>query len=335
MNNQFITEEGKRFVTDLPTASNITRVRAFITETLKGRYDLSLEERREFVGQLGEFCPMPDDLHVTETTLGEVKTWILTPALITKIHNSKEAVILYIHGGAFVSGSIKSHGGLAGRIAKAANAPVYFIEYKLAPEYPFPAGLYDVTSAYRSLINKYGSSKQIGLCGDSAGGNLLLSALRIFNEEADPMPGACAALSPTVDLTCSLSSFERNSSHDVFITRQGLQEDIEQYLAAHDAKDPLASPLYGAPINYPPLLIQVGGDEVLLDDAREFTNRAAEAGGTVKLEIYERMIHGWHFFIKTHYDARLAIENVGRFFSDYLRRSVLMEEASKAEVLHK
>ncbi len=222
-------------------------------------------------------------------------------------------VVLYLHGGGYVIGSPRSHRHLAAAIAGAAGASALLLDYRLAPEHPFPAAVEDATSAYRWLLDQAIAPERIVIAGDSAGGGLTVATLLALREARVPLPAGGVCISPWVDLTCSGASYDTKAAADPIVRRSGVEEMARAYLGATPPRTPLASPLFADLRGLPPLLIHVGSDEVLLDDAVQLAERAKAAGVHATLEIYDRMIHVWHWFLPMLDEARTAVEAIGRF----------------------
>ena len=180
-----------------------------------------------------------------------------------------KAILLYLHGGGFVFGSLRTHGMLIGALARAARARTLAIEYRLAPEHPAPAALEDAVAAYRHLLAEGTSPGRIVIGGDSAGGNLVLITLLALRDAGDPLPAAGVAISPWVDLGCSGRSFETNAAFD-FVGAVHCRLAATDYLAGMDPRHPEISPLYADLAGLPPLLVHAGAAEVLVDQVREF-----------------------------------------------------------------
>jgi len=292
----------------------------FLHSSMEARYELSLADRRERLERVRDLCPLREDVSVTSTLVDGITTWVLTPPNVDK---AAPRSILYLHGGAFLSGSFVSHGGLACEIAVASSAVVFFPEYRLAPEHPFPAAFDDVLTVYNSLMGEgvttgVVSADRLGICGDSAGATLLVALVQYLEDEGRKKPAACVAISPALDLSCSSPSYERNADKDIFLSREPLLEDLALYTNGHDLRDPRISPLFGNHENFPPVLLQVGASEICLDDSRIFADRIIESGGTARLEVYARVQHVWHLFAKMVPQSRIAISSIGNFFDSYL-----------------
>lgn len=223
-----------------------------------------------------------------------------------------ERVILYLHGGGYVSGSSSSHRAVIGYLAHHAAARAFALNYRLAPEYPFPAALEDAWSAYWWLLCQGIAPQQIFLAGDSAGGGLAVALLLALRDAGMPMPAGAAGLSPWFDLALTGATLDKNRTTD-YLNGAVLATAAQMYLGEHDCRDPLASPLYADLHGLPPLLIQVGDAEMLLDDSRRFVQRVRAAGGDIELEVWPGMVHVWHFTYQIEPQARRAVESAGRF----------------------
>ena len=231
---------------------------------------------------------------------------------------SRKALI-YLHGGAFVAGSPASHRHLAAKIAVESGLNTFLIDYRLAPEFPYPAAVDDAVTAYRYVLEEGHQPADIVLAGDSAGGGLCFMLMLRLKEEGLPLPAGSALLSPWVDLSCSSSSFDTNAENDPIITRKGMKHAASTFLAGRiEPTSPLVSPLFGDLAGLPPLLIQVGSQEALLDDSIQLASRALQAGVEVALEITDEVVHVWHLFWCMLPEARESINKLARF----LRRSV-------------
>lgn len=226
--------------------------------------------------------------------------------------------ILYLHGGGFVSGSPRTHRGIAGRLARAVGARVVVPDYRLAPEHPFPAGLDDAAAVYRALIATGTPPEKLAVVGDSAGGNLVFALLLKLKQEGAPMPAAAVGLSPFVDLTGSGDSLRENALRDPLLHVSGFPTVVSAYAPGHDTRDPLLSPLFGDLSGLPPCLIQCGSDEILLDDAVRLQRALEKAGVHAQLEVWTQMPHVWQAFARLIPEARSALTRVAGFLSDRL-----------------
>lgn len=230
--------------------------------------------------------------------------------------------ILYFHGGAYVVGSAQAYRRFGGQIAARAKAPVFVAEYRLAPEYPFPAAVEDAEAAYRGLAGV--GIHRIALAGDSAGGALaLVTAARMAEAARDgatPVPVATRVMSPWTDLALTGDSIETRAKHDPLLSRRVLRDAVRLYLGPADAKDPRASPLYGDAAGLPPVLLHVGEDEILLDDARRFTDLAARSGAAAELHVWRGMVHVFPANLALLHAAREALDITGEFLHSHIGR---------------
>ena len=225
-------------------------------------------------------------------------------------------VILYVHGGGYVMGSAGSHRDMTGRLSQAAGARVLSLNYRLAPEHPFPAPVDDSVAAYRWLLGQGIQASNIAIAGDSAGGGLALAALIAIRDAGEPMPAAGIGISPWVDMEGTGESMTTRAAVDPVVQKEGLLNMAQLYLGGADPKDPLAAPLHANLAGLPPLLIQVGDAETLLDDATRITERAQKADVNVTLKIWDEMPHVWHLFAPILPEGQQAIEEIGTFFKE-------------------
>jgi acetyl esterase/lipase len=227
-------------------------------------------------------------------------------------------VLLYLHGGGYVFGSSATHLELVARLARAAGMAAMAVDYRLAPDHPFPAAADDVLAAYQALLASGVPPGRIVLAGESAGGGLVLSVLVTARDRGVPLPAAAALLSPWVDLTLASPTIDRNAPRD-FASRPLAQAWADAYLAGADPREPRASPLHAALHGLPPLLVQVGAHEMLLGEAEALAARVRDAGGPVTLDVFPAQFHGWHFFGAVLSEARRALTQAGRFLAPGIR----------------
>jgi phosphinothricin tripeptide acetyl hydrolase len=269
---------------------------------------LTTAERRAQYERAEKVFPTPSDVKVERVNASVAPAeWLRPPSA------EPGRVVLYLHGGGYVIGSPRSHRHLAAAIAGAAGASALLLDYRLAPEHPFPAAVEDATAAYRWLLDQAIAPERIVIAGDSAGGGLTVATLLALREARVPLPAGGVCISPWVDLTCSGASYRTMAEADPIVRRAGVEEMAQAYLGTTSPRTPLASPLFADLRGLPPLLIHVGSDEVLLDDAVQLAERAKAAGVDVTLDIYERMIHVWHWFLPMLDEAQTAVEAIGRF----------------------
>lgn len=229
------------------------------------------------------------------------------------------AAILYFHGGGYCLGSLNTHRRLARSLAQAAGVAVLAIDYRLAPEAPFPAAIEDALAGYRHLLGRGIEPKRIAFAGDSAGGGLTMAGMLAAKNENLPLPGAGFCISPWVDLANGLPSMALKAAEDPMISKTRLDDFTKGYLGERSPADPLASPLHGDLLGLPPILIQVGSAECLLDDSVQLARNLGLAGVDARLEIWPDMIHVWHFFAPMLSEGRDAIAVAGRWLGEKLR----------------
>jgi acetyl esterase/lipase len=229
-----------------------------------------------------------------------------------------DAAFLYIHGGGFVGGSPRTHRPLTWRLAKDIGVPVYAIDYRLAPEYCFPAGLDDCVTAYRALLEKGLSSKSIVVGGDSAGGNLTLALALRLKAEGLPLPAALICLSPSTDMTGGGASLQSNAEADAMFVPELMGSLMPAYCPGADAKNPYLSPLFGDVSGFPPTLFQVGEREILRDDSVRMAAALKAAGAEATLEVWPKVWHVWQLNADMLPEAREAITHIVRFARQYL-----------------
>jgi acetyl esterase/lipase len=274
--------------------------------------DLSIEEQRAQM-ELGltQF-QLPTDVRCDPVDAGGVPAeWITTPDVVA------ERVIYYLHGGGYVMGSINTHREMVSRLSRAASARVLIINYRLAPENPFPAAVDDSLTAYRWLLSVGVDAARLVIAGDSAGGGLTVTTLISLRDAGESLPRAGICLSPWVDLECLGECMVTRAERDPILTRDISLMLAKAYLGDTDPRTPLVSPLYADLTGLPPLLIQVGTAEVLFDDATRLADHARAAGVDVILEPWDDMIHVWHMFAAILPEGQQAIDRIGEFIHQH------------------
>jgi acetyl esterase/lipase len=233
--------------------------------------------------------------------------WVCAP------NAASDRFVLYLHGGGYVIGSVTTHRDLLARVSRAAQARVLGLNYRLAPEDPFPAAVDDAVAGYRWLLAQGAKPSRIAVAGDSAGGGLTAATLVAIREAKLPTPAAGVMLSPWVDLEGLGESMVTRVEVDPVVRKEGLVGMAQAYLGGKDPKTPLAAPLYADLGGLPPLLIQVGDAETLLDDSIRLDARARAAGVRSKLEVWPEMIHVWQLFSSFLPEGQEAIDGIGKF----------------------
>jgi monoterpene epsilon-lactone hydrolase len=287
---------------DTPLAGLIAGLRA-------GGPDLTAppEQLRPDYEALFATMPVADDLAFADVALGGV------PCVRVTVPGSTGGVVLYLHGGGYVVGSANGYRGLAGEVGRAAGMDAVVAEYRLAPEHPFPAAVDDAVAAYRALLASGIAAGDVVLAGDSAGGGLTLATLVALREAGDALPAAALLISPWTDLTGKAASLEGKRAQDPSLTPEGLTACAAHYLATRDPAHPLASPALADLSGLPPLLVQVGSIEILLDDALAIAANAGAAGTSVRLEVHPGLPHVFHAFHFMLPQAKAALDDAGRF----------------------
>jgi epsilon-lactone hydrolase len=224
--------------------------------------------------------------------------------------------LLYVHGGGYVIGSPAEYRDVVPRIARASQACAVAVDYRLAPENPHPAAVEDAVSVYRGLLNQGVQSHEIVVAGDSAGGGLTVATCIAARDAGLPLPAAAVCISPWVDLEGIGASMLANHDRDPLVKKELVLGMAQAYLGGQNPRTPLAAPLYADLRGLPPLLIQVGTSETLLDDARRLAERAKAAGVDTTLEEWPDMIHVWHLFGSFLREAQEASDRIGEFVKE-------------------
>lgn len=277
--------------------------------------DLTIAQQRVAFDELGSQLPVVGGTWGEPVSVGGVPgEWISAPGALN------DRVVYYLRGGGYVIGSLASHRALISRVSLAAAARVLAIDYRSAPEHPFPAAVEDAVLGYRWLLATGVDPSQIVIAGDSGGGGLTIATLVALRDAEDRLPAAAVVMSPWVDLECTGASMTTVADADPIVTREWLTTFREAYLAGADPRAPLASPLYADLAGLPPLLIQGGSAEILLDDATRLAERAEAAGVDVTLDVWEHMFHFWQAFAFTLPEGQQALDRAGEFIRDHTPR---------------
>ncbi len=275
---------------------------------------LTVPAMRARMEELGEKFPAPDDALVEPVSAGGCSAeWVAAPG--TNLNRQ----VLYLHGGGYVQGSLNTHRLLTYHLSRDADARVLALDYRLAPEHPFPAAVDDVVSAYKWMLSQGAHPSKITVAGDSAGGGLVVSALVSIRDSGLPMPAGGVCISPWTDLAGTGTSFETKRDEDPMLDTTILDWFAGLYLNGADIADPLASPLHADLSGLPPLLVQVGTSEILLDDAARLVERAQAAGVDATLKAWDGMVHVWHLFSPLLSEGRDGLVEAGNFIQSRTR----------------
>jgi len=272
----------------------------------------TIEDHRLSYERIMAQMPMDDDISTERVGAGGVPAeWIVAPEA------QDGRVMLYLHGGGYAFGSMRTHRVMLAHISRAATARVLGLDYRLAPECPFPAPAADSIAAYRWLLNNGANPQKIVIGGDSAGGGLMVALLVALRYLGEPMPAAGVGISAWTDMEATGQSFIDNAEVDPSVNRDRILNIAKIYMAGKDLKAPLASPIHADLTGLPPLLLQVGSIETLLDDTNELAKRAKAAGVQVEVDVWDDMPHVWHHFAPILPEARQAIGRIGEFMKKH------------------
>ncbi|MBV9530342.1 MAG: alpha/beta hydrolase [Bradyrhizobium sp.] len=272
---------------------------------------LDIESWRSNMRAIEHLVPRPPARSQTaRIKAGQLTLYRVTTDRSRLLHN-----VLYLHGGAYISGAPAHYRHFTWRIADAVLGCVWVLKYRLAPEHPFPAALEDAMAAYDWLLGDLSRGGRLSVMGDSAGGGLALGLLMKLRDEGRPLPAAAVAMSPWTDLALTGQSLTSNAVADPMLNAHHLPAFAEHYLATADPTTPYASPLYGDPAGLPPVLIQVGSDEILRDDGVRMAEKLQSRNPSSRVEVWPRMPHVWQLFAPFLPEANRAIEHIADFLA--------------------
>lgn len=292
--------------------SYLKRLKAYVRTHILDIPRLRIEKER-VMGSLKS----PREVETKPTSIKSVPgMWFTPPKML------KGKLLYYLHGGGYAAGSINTHQVLIGKLALSCELKTLAINYKLAPENPYPAGLNDVLDVYLWLISEGGyQPKDIVIAGDSAGGGMTLAFLLALKAKRLPMPLSVACLSPWTDLALTGESIILNESIEAILPSMDVLKEWAAYYIGNDsAKNPLISPLYGDLRGLPPMLIQVGTDEIIVDDSTRFADRAKKAGVDCTLEVWNGMPHVWHICWQYLPEGKQAINRIAEYFQEQYKK---------------
>jgi len=277
-----------------------------------GRPPPTVAEERASYELIADLWPVPRDVSITPVEVaGRPAEWVTAPGA------GHGRTVLYLHGGGYVIGSLATHRDLASRVSRSSASRVLLLDYRLAPEHPFPAAVEDALAAFRWLLSQGRDPRCLAIAGDSAGGGLAMATLVGLRDAGDALPAAAVCLSPWADLALSGDSMQSRASADPAVDRATLQRWAGYYLAGAYPRQPLASPLYADLSGLPPVLLLVGTAEVLLDDTVRVAQRAAAAGVEVVCEQWPDLGHVFAAYATTP-EAADAAALIGTFLRKHV-----------------
>ncbi len=279
----------------------------------------TIQELRDGFEQITALFPTPADVSAEKVEAGG------RPAEWVSVPGSDSSVVLYwLHGGGYILGSLNTHREVISRICRAAGCRALVIDYRLAPEHPFPAAVDDAVAGYRWLLSQNADPTRIVIGGDSAGGGLTVATLVAIRDAGERLPAAAVCISPWTDLAGTGDSVTTKAAVDPMLgpDTSGLHTWAQLYHGSAGVRDPLVSPLYADLSGLPPTLIQVGENEVLLDDSTRLAERAKTAGVDVTLEVWPDMIHVWHFFASILPEGQQGVDRIGEYVRERVGAAV-------------
>jgi epsilon-lactone hydrolase len=275
--------------------------------------DIDVNEQRRLLRELTSSQPLPADVTVTAAALGGVPTAEITIDGIEPGH-----VVLYFHSGVYVLGDAFQAANLASQVGRLTRAKVISVDYRLAPEHPYPAAVDDALAAYEALLQNGTAPSDIAFAGESAGGGLAVATLVNARDHGLPLPAAAFVMSPYADLTLAGTTMQTKREVDVLMSPEALRSRVTDYTAGQDAALGLISPIFADLSGLPPLIIQAGSHEVLLDDAVRLARQAATADVEVTLDITPRVMHVFQSFYPILDEAAAALDRAGQLLSAHL-----------------
>lgn len=270
-----------------------------------------LDGVRDIVNYTGSLFSVDEDITIEPITLGGVQAEWSTPP-----EYEDGATVFYLHGGGYIMGSVGTYRHLTGRLAKHAGARMVSVDYRLAPEHPYPAALDDAVNAYRALLDTGQDPAKLGVAGDSAGGGLTLAMLLRLRDEGVLLPKAAAVIAPWTDLTLSGESWRANVDADPLIKVHRAEKHGHYYYGGHDPAHPYLSPLFADLNGLPPMLVHVGSKESMLDDSVAFADKVRQAGVGIRLEIEPELLHVWHYYLGWFPEADDGLSRLGAFLRE-------------------
>jgi acetyl esterase/lipase len=283
-----------------------------LIQTLRSRPsrdDITIEQARAGLEALSEIVKPAADVQCEPVDVDGVPgEWVAAS------NADPERIVYYLHGGGYSIGSIKSHREMVSRVSRATAARALLVEYRLAPENRFPAAVEDALTGYRWLLSNGADPARMVIAGDSAGGGLTVATLVALRDAGETLPAAGVCISPWLDMEAKGESMKTRVDRDPWIDPEHIKLGAEMYLGeGRDPRNPLANPLHADLTGLPPLLVQVGDSEVLLDDSTRLAERAKAAGVDVTLEVWDEMVHVFQAFAFMLPEGQQAIDRIGEF----------------------
>jgi len=279
------------------------------------RYPLSdtVGPYRAVLEQTAKLFTLPPEVAARREVIAGVPVeWIEPP------HARPDALLVYVHGGGYYMGGIETYRHYVMRFAQITGLRTVHLDYRLAPEHPYPAAIEDTTALIRALHAKQLTADRMVIAGDSAGGGLTLATLVALRDEGHPLPKAAAVISPWTDLRGEAASIEANRAKDPVLGHARTRISSAWYSGGAPLTHPRVSPLLADFAHFPPLLVQVGTEEILLDDSTQLAERMKSQGAPVEIEIWEGMIHVWHYYAEWIPEGHAGIQRIGEFFALHL-----------------
>jgi acetyl esterase/lipase len=293
----------------------MSSIRAKIVRSISSAYirradvaGLDIPKIRRLASRLGGLMKTAFGVRIEKDTVNGLRSEWLTP----KNHMDGK-LLLYLHGGAYIVGGCDMHRQIVSHIARAGRIRALLPEYRLSPEHKFPAAVDDAVGVYRALLQMGIKGKDIVIAGDSAGGGLSVATLLTLRDAGDPLPAAAVLLSPFLDLTASGASMQSRADHDPWFHAADIPIIADHYCLPHQIRFPLVSPVFANVEDLPPMLIQVGDDEILLSDSERLADACVAAGIDVELDVWPEMWHVFQMFTAKMPEARQAIDKIGRY----------------------
>jgi monoterpene epsilon-lactone hydrolase len=275
--------------------------------------DSDVAEQRRLLRELLSAQPLPADVSMAEAALGGVRTAEITVDGIEPRH-----MVMYFHGGVYVLGDAFLSADLASQVGRRTSAKVISVDYRLAPEHPYPAAVDDALAAYEALLKSGAAASDIAFAGESAGGGLAIATMVNARDHGLPLPAAAFVMSPYVDLTLAGATMKTKREADPLLSPEALRARVADYAAGQDAGLGLISPIFAELSGLPPLIIQAGSHEVLLDDAIRLVSVAATADVEVSLDVTPGVPHVFQAYHAILDEAAVALDRAGRLLSAYL-----------------